>query len=208
MFIDITRPIYSQMPVYPGDPAVRLEKLADIAAGSPYTLSQLSMCLHSGTHLDSPSHVIGGAPSIDALPVEAFTLSAQVLDTGDALSVEPELLASLDLQAGEALLFRSQGDSQIVTESSRRVDIIVKAAEIIVERRLGLVGTDCMDVESEDAADLPVHKLLLGAGVLILENLDLRAVTPGKYRLLCFPLKLLGAEASPCRAVLETVAQI
>jgi arylformamidase len=193
------------MPVYPGDPAVRLERLADIATGSPYTLSQLSMCLHSGTHLDSPSHVIGAALTIDNLPIEAFALSAQVVDTGTAASVEPEHFANLMLQPREALLLKSSASQEPGSEDGFRVDISARAAEIIVARRLGLVGTESMDVEKENAPDLPIHKLLLGAGVLILENLDLRAVAPGKYRLLCFPLKLLGAEASPCRAVLETI---
>jgi arylformamidase len=204
VLIDITRPMYSGMPVYPGDPAVRLEKLADIALGAQYDLSQLSFCLHSGTHLDAPRHVRADGLTVDRAPLSSFDLLAEVIDTRPAPVILPEHFKRLERVRGKALLFKNLGRPGDTAGFDERVPIAEEAARAIAELGVALVGTEYMDVESVDASGLPVHHILAAANVWILENLDLSGVEPGQYRLMCFPLKLSDAEASPCRAVLQT----
>jgi len=205
MLIDITRPIEAAALVHPDDPAPRLSRYYSIAAGADYNLTRLDCTLHTGTHLDAPLHFFKDGAAIDELPVERFCVACQVVDTGDAPSVEPEHLAGLEINHGEALLFKTRNALLARDRMAENWVYISKAvAQRCVVLGVGIVGLDYIDVESSrDEGQYPVHRTLLGNGVLLLENLDLRSVAPGPYKLYCFPLRITGAEAAPCRAVLE-----
>lgn len=204
VLIDISRPISNDALVYPGDPRPRLEQLAAVPQDG-YALSALSMSLHTATHLDAPAHFFDGAPGIADLPPERFCVNAAVISCGEAQCVTAEHVRTSGITEGEAILFRT-GNSRLAWDSlpSAWVFISEEAARACVAAGAGIVGFDYLDVESPDgAATHPVHHLLLGNNVLILEGLDLSRVSPGRYRLYCFPLLIPGTEASPCRAVLE-----
>lgn len=206
MLIDISRPILDGGLVYPGDPAPRIEKFATVARDG-YALTTLSMCLHTATHLDAPAHFIAGAPGITALPLERFCVDATVVDCGAADCVTAAHVRDAGIGAGEALLFKT-GNSQRSWDKlpGAWVYISEEAARASVEAGAGIVGFDYLDVEGPDGAVThPVHHLLLASNALILEGLDLSHASPGRYRLYCFPLLIPGAEASPCRAVLEAL---
>jgi arylformamidase len=208
MLIDITWPIAVDALVHPDDlPAARLTRLSSMAAGAEYNLTRMDITLHTGTHLDAPRHFIADGAAIDELPVERFCVACQVIDLGDAPSVQPEHLRGLSVSHGEAVLFKTR-NALLARERMAEswVYISKAAAQHCAVLGLGIVGLDYIEVESpDDAEHFPVHLTLLGAGVLLLENLDLRAVRPGRYRLMCLPIKVTGAEGAPCRAVLETI---
>lgn len=191
---------------YPGDTLYSREPLLSLDRGDFCQLSALRLSAHAGTHLDAPAHFIAGAKTLDRYAIADFIFSAQVISIADPDSVKAEHLADLRSQAGQALLFR--------TENSRTgrccggrfyreyVYLSPEAARECVKKEVGLVGLDYVTIEQYENKDFKAHKILLEAGVLILESIDLRAVPDGQYSLFCLPLKLKGAEASPVRAVL------
>lgn len=205
MLIDITWPIAEDALAYPEDLPLSVRRISSMDAGAGYNLTRLDMTPHIGTHLDAPRHFIRDGAAIDELPLERFCVACEVVDTGDAPCIEPAHLAGLSIGRGEAGLFKTANSLLPRAHMAERwVYISAAAAQRIVELGLGIVGVDYIDVENPaDEDDYPVHHALLGAGVLLLENLDLRAVAPGRYMLYCFPLRISGCEASPCRAVLE-----
>lgn len=205
MLIDISRPIVNGSLVYPGDPAPRLETLATIEKDG-YALTALSLCLHTAAHLDAPAHFIEGGPGIADLPLDRFGVEATVIDCGEAQCVTAEHVRGSSIGEGEAILFKTL-NSQLTWDKLPETWVYISeaAARACVEAGASIVGIDYLDVEGPDGAEAyPVHHLLLGSNALILEGLNLSGVSPGRYRLYCFPLLIPGAEASPCRAVLES----
>lgn len=193
--IDITRLLGPETPVYPGDPAVTLEVLSRARGGESYALSRLTLGTHAGTHVDAPAHFLPGGPTAEAIPLDACIGPATVFSvTGSAGAIEPAELASLPggcdrvlLRTGSPLL-----GSRALSET---------AARFLVGRGVRLVGIDTLSV-AEPAAPGPVHRLLLEAGIVILEGLDLTAAPDGDALLVCLPLKLAGGDGAPARAVL------
>jgi arylformamidase len=184
-FIDVSLPIgNTSIPVYPGDPEVRVLPTLRIERGDPGNVSALAMGTHSGTHVDPPAHFIPNGVTVDNLPLDALV--------GEALVVEPDELASLPPET-ERVLLRTAG-------SETRLS--VPQAQRLVERGVRLVGIDALSVEPEGSTGHPVHHVLLEAGVVILESLDLSEAPPGRYTLLCLPLRIEGGDGAPARAVL------
>lgn len=204
-FIDISRPIQPDVLLHPGDPRPMLSRYKDMARGDHYNLTQLCMGIHTGSHFDFPQHMDPEGASCERLPLERFCVPAQVVDCRGAAAVTPEHFAGLSIEPLSALLLKTD-NGEAAQDRMRRpwVYITPQAAQWCVEQQAGIVGADYIEVESGvDEGRYPVHHTLLGAGILLLENIDLRPVAAGSYRLYCFPLLIPGCEGSPCRAVLE-----
>ena len=203
--IDISVPIRPGMVVYEGDPPVWLERVADVAHGDLATVSRIDMGVHSGTHVDAPAHLLDGAPGADALPLDALVGDAVVVDAeGLDGDLDAAAIASLEIPPGAArVLLRTRNGR--LWERDRfepsYVGLTGDGAQALVDAGVRLVGIDYMSIAT--AADpLPAHLVLLRARVVILEGLDLRGVAPGPYRLACLPLRIVGADGAPARAVL------
>jgi len=206
MIHDITVRLADQAPPYPGDPPFERRFTRTIAGGGACNFSVLSMSLHRGTHVDAPLHFIDGGRAVGDYGLERFLLPALVVEVPPGPAVRPEHFAAADVRPGQAVLFK--------TDNSRRgwvrsgaftedfVHLTLPAGQKLLELRAGLVGIDYATVERRGDPSHPLHKLLLGADILILECVDLGAVPPGRYTLHCPPLSLGPAEASPVRAVL------
>lgn len=199
---DISVVLGEQDITYPGDPAFRREK-PTAAAKEPV---QLTMSLHSGTHLDAPAHFFPQGRRLDDFAPADFLLPAHVVEI-----FHPEIILAEDIEdmpgaPGEAVLFRT-GNSHAGRAisgqfSARYVHLSPGAAELCVARQLKLVGLDYISVDPYGAPEAPAHQILLGAGLLILEGINLADVRPGDYLLLCLPLRIKEAEAAPARALL------
>jgi arylformamidase len=193
MIIDISRPIGPDTPVWPGDPPVVVEPVARLEAGDPADVSRLTLGTHTGTHVDPPAHFVPGGATVDALALDVLVGPAVVADVNAAGPVDRAALESLSLPEGTTrLLLKTGADSGALTADG---------AQWLVDRGVSLVGADTLSIEPE-TEDYPVHRTLLGAGVVIVEGLDLRAVTPGPYQLVCLPLRIAGGDGAPARAVL------
>lgn len=202
---DVTVPIRSGMIVYEGDPPVHLRLHMALAAGDSCTVSRLELGVHTGTHVDAPGHYIEGAPGVEALPLDALLGPAWVADaTGRATDLDEDALDALDLPAGaRRILFKT--DNSRLWDLDRYCDDYIGltpgAAARLVERGVRLVGADYLSIApSADPAN--THLVLLRAGVVILEGLDLRGVEAGEYELRCLPLRVDCADGAPARAVL------
>ena len=193
--IDISVPIQTGMVTYPGDPQVRLERVTSIAEGESANISKLDLGVHSGTHVDAPVHFIEGAAGVDRLPLEV--LNGLCLVVGAARLDESAVAAVPD--GVERVLFKTP-NSELWAQDSfpdefERLD--GAAARAIVEHGVRLVGVDYLSVGDEEA-----HHVLLRAGVVPVEGLDLRGVEPGAYELHCLPLRLVGSDGAPARTIL------
>lgn len=188
MIIDISQEILS-CKVYPGDPEPVVEKICDMEKGEVYNLTAFSMCAHNGTHVDAPAHFWEDGKTIDELPLEYFVGDCYVAHENGKLSAA-DARRILDITDGiERILLA--GDLVVTAE----------AAHFFAEAGIKLLGNESQSVGPEEAP-MEVHKILLEAGVVLLEGIVLKDVEEGKYFLNAAPLNIAGCEGAPCRAYL------
>ncbi len=206
---DISAPLGSA-PVWPGDRPFSLQGDRD-RDGSGCLLSALSLCSHSATHIDFPGHVRQGGRLLDDYRLQRFILPAWVVSiAGEKRAVTASALRKGlpggMVSPGEAVLFKTDNSERRLLSRPAFVQDFVSispdAAHLCAAGKAGLVGIDYLSVDEYGSESLPVHHILLEGDVLILEGIDLSAVPAGRYTLICLPLSLGGAEASPVRAVL------
>ena len=196
--IDISVPVRPGMITYPGDPAVALERVVSMAEGAGYNVSQLSFGVHTGTHVDAPVHFIDGGAGTECLPLDVLVGPAIVLDLTAAEQLNASTFAAIDLRDRVLLKTRNSDLWNRDDFSDDFVALSEDGARALITGGVRLVGIDYLSIGDEAA-----HRALLGAGVVALETLDLRGVEPGEYELICAPLKLVGADGAPARAMLR-----
>src|SRR6266513_1220040 len=200
---DITLPLTAGMPVWPDEPGPELTPRSQISAGDPANVTSLCLGSHTGTHVDAPRHFINEGKTVEALPLESHCGPARVLQIDDATSVKRR---HLEPHRGvERVLLQTRNGSLWNKDGFQKDFVFLEAdaADWLVEQRVRLVGIDYLSIEQFHSIDYHTHHALLGAGIVIVEGLDLRRVAPGDYTLWCLPLKVAGADGAPCRAVLS-----
>jgi arylformamidase len=206
MIYDISLPISQELPVWPGDPPVKVWQVSHLEHGDSMTLTRLEMGVHTGTHVDAPAHFIAGGMTVDALDLGILIGPVLVVHVPDADALSAEVLDRLAIPPGtQRLLFRTrnsdlwaQGKNQFWQDF---VAVTEDGARWLVDRGVRLVGIDYLSV-SPYHDPIPPHLVLLHAGVIPLEGLNLSAVAPGSYLMICLPLRIRGAEGAPARAIL------
>jgi arylformamidase len=200
VILDISVPIRAGMHVYPGNPGVGLERHESIVDGAQANVSKLELGVHNGTHVDGALHFIDGAAGTEALPLETLVGPAEVVD---ATSVETNLdeaaLQSLRLGESERVLLKTRNSRlwDLPDFTPDFIRLTGAGARYLIGRGVRLIGIDYLSI-----GDAEAHRELLGTGVVALEGLDLRAVEPGTYQLVCLPLRLEGSDGAPSRAIL------
>jgi arylformamidase len=200
---DITLPLTAGMPVWPGEPGPELTTRSQISAGDPANVTSLCLGSHTGTHVDAPRHFINEGKTVDMLPLESLCGPARVLQIDDPVSVKRR---HLEPHRGvERVLLQTRNGSLWDKHGFQENFVFLEpdAADWLVAQRVRLVGIDYLSIEQFHSSDYHTHHVLLGAGIVIVEGLDLRRVAPGDYTLWCLPLKVVGADGAPCRAVLS-----
>lgn len=203
---DISHTITSTLPVWPGDPPVNLPQPSRMERGDICNVTRLDISAHTGTHLDAPVHFIPGGAGVETLDLNVLIGPALVVDAGDVDALTADVLASLPIPAGtRRLLFKTRSSELWNRADDGFVEDYVAltgdGAQWLVERGVRLVGVDYLSVAPFDDP-VPCHQILLAAGVIPVEGLDLRAIEPGLYQLICLPIKIGGSDGAPCRAVL------
>jgi arylformamidase len=196
---DVTVSVHPGMVVYPGDPEVRLERVSSIADGAVANVSRLDFGVHTGTHLDAPQHFVDGGAAAEAFEPDALLGPATVVDARDVQGpLDASAVARLDPR-GERILFLTTNSKLWERDAftDEFVSLSEDGARALLARGIRLVGIDYLSIGDEAA-----HRVLLGAGVIALEGLDLRGVDPGEYTLFAGPLKLVGADGAPARVFL------
>ncbi len=203
---DITAPLSSALPVYPGDPEVTITPLAQLQWGDAANVSRLVLSSHTGTHLDAPRHFFAEGLAIDGLDLHVLMGPARVCTFPQVTThLTADDLRPLGLAGTKRLLLQTPNAAlwQKTGFQTNYVALTESAAYLLVEMGVQLVGIDYLSVDAFECQDFPVHRILLGAGVLVLEGLDLRAVPPGDYELLALPLLLQHGDGAPVRAILR-----
>jgi arylformamidase len=202
--IDISVPNGPGQHVYPGDPVPQIEAVRRIADGDPCNLSLLHMGSHTGTHVDAPYHFLKDGPRLGQVPLDRMVGACVVADLRGRRAVDAAALRDMKTERGDILLCLTDNSAKwAAPEFQRDFTFVTKdAAEVLVERGVRALGMDYLSIEEFGSPDFPVHHRLLGAGVFVIEGLDLRAVTPGRYYLVCLPLRFPGLDGAPARAVL------
>ena len=204
---DISLTISPDLPTWPGDPKLELEKLESMDKGAHNNVSRISSSVHLGTHVDAPYHFLNDGGTAEKLPLEILTGPCYVVQLPDGVeAITAEVLDRTEVTSEmKRVLFGTRnshlwakGESQFQTDF---VAIAEDGAEWLVERGIQLVGVDYLSVAPYGDSG-PTHHVLLKAGVVIVEGLNLSNVMRGFYDLYCLPLKIAGCDGAPARAIL------
>lgn len=204
---DISVPIHPAMPIFPGDPRVVFEPALDIACGGAANVTNIQIGSQTGTHFDTPHHILNNGVTIEQLAVERFYGPATVIQIDESVqAITPEILAQSDLTGVTRLLLKSKNSAfwqdYPNTFQENFAALTPAAAEYLVNQGIELIGIDYLSIELFENDNLGAHKALLNHNVIILEGLNLTAVPPGKYTLSAFPVLYQGLDGAPTRAVL------
>jgi arylformamidase len=204
---DISLPISPSLPVWPGDPSVVLERVSSMDAGAHDNVSRLACGVHIGTHVDAPNHFLNDSRTVDTLPLDILTGLAQVIGIPEDVGlVTAEVLEKAAINPGNSRLLLKTRNSRLWDTSPRDfvrdfVGLSEDAASWLVRTGVKLIGIDYLSIAPFNKS-VPTHRALLGPGIVIIEGLDLRLVSPGLYTLYCLPIKLVGSDGAPARAIL------
>jgi arylformamidase len=203
--IDVSLGIADGGLVYPGNPPIRVAPHQRIAEGDGANVSRIELGSHTATHVDAPWHFLDDGATVDQLALERLVGPARVLGAPDDLvEIDAAWLRTQPLDGAERVLFRTRNSSFNAEREFVRdyTHLTGDGAEYLVERGVVLVGVDYLSVERFRSGHHRAHLALLRAGVVIVEGLALGHVAPGDYELFCLPLKLVGLDGAPARAVL------
>jgi arylformamidase len=204
---DISLMISPELPVWPGDPAIELEQVESMDAGATANVSRLSAGVHIGTHVDAPHHFMNDGRTVEQLSLEVLTGSCFVMQLPDGIEViSAEALDGMSLPSDTTRILFGTSNSRFWSRGEKEfqedfVAVTASGADWLVKRGIQLVGVDYLSVAPYNDST-PTHEILLEAGVVVVEGLDLSAVPRGFYEMYCLPLKLLASDGAPARAIL------
>jgi arylformamidase len=208
-WIDVSVTVRHGMPHWPDNPPIVVQRSMDIGRGDVCNLSHLAMGVHSGTHIDGPMHFIHQAAGVDEMPLAATMGAARVIEITHPREVTAAELGGHSLQAGERVLFRTSNSTRCWQADAFVEDFVYiseQAAVALAEARVRTVGVDYLSVGGYHCDGAKIHRILLGAGIWIIEGLDLAGVRGGRYEMICLPVKLHGSDGAPARAILRPIA--
>ena len=202
---DISIALTPGMPVWPSHAPFEIERLRAIERGDRSNVSRLQMTAHTGTHLDAPLHFVPGGPGVETLDLNVLVGPALLVEALAAEVIDAPLLDSLGIPAGlERLLIHTRNSALWARGEPKfqedYVALDASGAQWIVDHGVRLVGVDYLSVAIFKDTLTP-HRILLGAGVIPVEGLNLTGVPSGKCQLVCLPLKIAGSDGAPCRAI-------
>lgn len=204
---DITVPYRTDLPLWPGDPKPSMTMLKCQDEGYRCNVTRLDAGVHFGTHLDAPVHFIDGAKGVDELDINVLVGSCIVAEIPGVMEITPDHLEALNLPADTTRLLLKTSNSALWDQPDHEFHkdfaaLTKDAARWVVGHGIGLIGIDYLSIQLFADTDSTTHNVLLGAEVIIVEGLDLRAVEPGNYQLTCLPMNLVAADGAPVRAIL------
>lgn len=203
---DISLEITPDLPVWPGDPGVVMIQESKIEEGAESNVTRLNMGVHTGTHIDAPLHFLQGGARVDELPLKTLTGRVYVLHLPDVDLVTAEVLKRSEIPPRTRRIILKTRNSdywreQVAGFQTDFVGVSADGAQYLVDRGVKLIGVDYLSVAPYSDGVTP-HRILLKAGVVIVEGLNLTEVSQGRYTLYCLPLRLAGVEGAPARAIL------
>ena len=203
--IDVTVPLDPTLPTYPNNTPFSLEPIKRIARGDSSNVSTLHMSAHCGTHVDAPRHFFDEGPGTEALPLEMLIGRARVIEVTSRTGIAAEDLSGIDLSEDVRLLIKTHNSRLWISPDFHAdyVGVTESGAKHLVGRGIKVLGVDYLSVEEFRKPGAPAHHVLLGAGTIVIEGLNLADVDPGIYEMYCLPLRIVGADGAPARVVLR-----
>jgi len=204
---DISLTISPNLPTWPDDPPVRMERVSNMEDGADVNVTRLEMSVHTGTHVDAPLHFLGKEnPTTDHLSLKVLSGRAYVLHLPDCDLITEKILENAEIPPRtRRLIFKTRNSNYWAQPAdgfqTNFVALSPDSAQWLVNRGVKLVGIDYLSIAPYDQGR-PTHEILLKAGVVIIEGLDLSEVSQGRYTLHCLPLKLAECDGAPARAIL------
>jgi len=208
-WIDVTAPIDPRTtPVYPGNAPIKLDFMQSMDAGAQVTLSAFSLGAHTGTHVDAPMHFVKGGASLDQIPLERFIGPVRVIDCSpEARVIDAAELNKHEWRGARRIFFRTRNSRNgWMTDPAFHQDftyLAPDAAQLLADAGVELVGIDYLSIERFGASEPKTHLILLGKNIPVIEGLSLRDIQAGDYDLVLLPIRVMGHEAAPVRAVLR-----
>ncbi len=202
---DVTVPMRDRMACFPTDPPCEIKKHWSIQDGDFVNLSVYCFGSHTGTHIDAPNHFVDSGKTVDQLGPEYFIGRAKVFDLTGRDAIGADDLAGLDIKNGDIIFFKTK-NSAYMHEGVFREDFAYltgEAAKLLAEAGIRTLGFDFLSVEKYGSEDFPAHYALLGAGIVIIEGLNLTGVQSGEYDLISLPMLAAGGNGSPIRVLLQ-----
>lgn len=210
-YIDVSVPLSPDLPVWPGAPKVSFQRLLDIEKGDIANDTNISLNVHTGTHVDAPFHFVSSGYSVEKMPLDVLIGKATVADVTEVETITVEVLEGLALSSETKRLLLKTRNSQLWQQPDHTFDenfvaLTAEAAQWIADQGIRLVGVDYMSVQRfHDGPE--THLNLLKAEVTVIESLNLADVSAGEYELICLPMKLAGVEGAPARVVLRSLSK-
>jgi arylformamidase len=204
---DISLPISPNLPVWPGDPAAEVSLVSSMDRGDPVNVTRLAFTAHIGTHVDAPHHFLNNHRTVESLALDVLTGPCYLTQLPDDVEeISAEVLERVPIGANTTRLLFGTRNSRLWASGEKKfqkdfVAVSQDGAEWLVAHGVKLVGVDYLSVAPFDEPH-PTHQVLLQAGVIVLEGLDLSQVPRGFYDLYCLPLKIPGADGAPARTIL------
>ena len=205
-WIDISVPLRNGMVNWPDDPPLKIERVLDLDQGDRTNVSMVSMCLHTGTHIDAPLHYFENGNGVDNMPFDATVGLARVIEIFDEKSIKSRELINHRICKGERLLFKTKNSIRCWKNDTFVKDFVfisLDAAEFLVDCKVRSVGIDYLSVDGFRDEESKTHMTFLEAGIWIIEGLNLSRVEHGKYQLICLPLNIIKSDGAPARAIVK-----
>ena len=202
---DATLAIHEKMVVFPGDPPFKTEPVSRIQTGEHYNLTRFSMGTHLGTHVDPPAHFMDNGATVDQIPLETLVGPGTVADLRGCSKIDRRALEKAAIAGYKRVLLKTDNGSRLLEAPLHpdTVHLTEDGARYLVENRICLVGIDALSIEHPENPGSPVHHLLLEAGILVAEGVDLLKIPAGEYEIFCLPLKIKGGDGAPARILLR-----
>jgi len=204
MLYDISPPLSPALAVWPGDVPLTRELQMEIAAGDAVTLSALRCTAHLGAHADAPSHITADGATIDQMELDTYLGPCQVIHVTVPSSGRITPRDIREPLCAPRVLLATGRNADRTRFAADYAALTVEVADWLHAHGVRLVGIDSPSVDAYGNAGLPVHRRLVGHGIAILENLHLTDTPTGTYELIALPLRLVGFDGSPLRAVLRS----
>jgi arylformamidase len=204
---DISLTVTPDLPTWPGDPPIVVDRFVKMEEGAPNNVTRISMCAHVGTHVDAPYHFLGGnTPTVDELSLKTLTGRVYVLEMLGVNLITAKALEKAEIPPRTRRLIFKTRNTALWSNPAHpfKTDFVALSpdgAQFLVERGVKLVGVDYLSV-APYTDPIPTHQILLKAGVVVIEGLNLSQVSQGRYSLYCLPMKLAGSDGAPARAIL------
>ncbi|SAL74633.1 cyclase [Caballeronia peredens] len=205
--LDISPPIGTATPVWPGDTPVGIERVWRMEAGSPVNVARLTLSPHTGAHADAPLHYDEHGAPIGAVALETYIGACRVVHCiGAAPLVMPEHVADHLADVPARVLLRTYAHAPLDAWDSAFTAVAPETIELLAAKGVKLIGIDTPSLDPQDSKTMDAHKRIRAHRMAILEGLVLDAVAPGDYELIALPLRFATLDASPVRAVLRPLS--